>query len=106
MDIAKHNSTKSFNPIVAIGIAIGVATIMVGVTFTVFINSSAYKTVKQIQVGTKLARSIKPEGYDSTAPIKASDVEAYSQRLNNKVNSYNNQLDFGPANISDSALGL
>lgn len=106
MEATNKYSTTGFNPIIAIGLAITVAVVMVTVTFIVFINSGAYKTVKQIQVGTKLARSIKPEGYDSTSPIKSADIDSYSQKLNSRVDKYNNQADFGPTNISDPALGL
>lgn len=106
MEAEIHKSTYGSNPILAIGTAIGVAIAMVSVTFTLFIHSGAYKTVKQIQVGTKLARSIKVEGYDSKSPIKATDITTYQLDLNKRLNKYNNQADFNPAVISDSALGL
>lgn len=99
-------SARFSNPILAISVAIGIAMAMVAVTFTIFINSGAYKTVMQIQVGTKFAKSIKVEGYDSKSPIKASDVTSYQQELEKRLNGYNYQTDFETSAISSSSLGL
>lgn len=106
MEADAKTAEHGTNPISAIALAIGLALAMVAVTFTIFINSGAYTTVKQIQVGTNFARSNKMDGYDSTSPIKATDIAKYQQDLNNRLNTYDDKNDFGPADISDSALGL
>lgn len=96
----------SGNPVVAISIAVGVALAMVLVTFVIFINSSAYATVKQIQVGTQVARTLQGTDVDTRSPIKADDIEAYQHRLNTQLQSINDEVDFGPNAISDQTLGL
>ena len=96
----------SGNPLVAIGIAIGIAFAMVMTTFTIFINSGAYTTVRQIQVGTKVARSLQGSNMDTRSPIKADDIGAYQQELNKRMRTIDDSTDFGQDDISDQTLGL
>lgn len=106
MEADVKTTSEGANPITAIAIAISIALAMVGVTFTMFINSGAFTTVKQIQVGTNFARSNKIDGYDTTSPIKTTDITKYQQELNNRLNGIDDKHDFGTADVTDSALGL
>lgn len=106
MDIDTKLSVEGSNPLVAISVAIGLAIVMVVVTFTVFIQSGAYTTVEQIKAGTKFARSIQMNGYDTKSPIKAADIAKYEQSLNQRLDSYSDTSDFSPSEISDAKLGL
>jgi hypothetical protein len=106
MDTDTSATTNGSNPILAIGVAIALAMSMVAITFTIFIQSGAYNTVKQIQAGTDVAKSIKMSGFDTKSSIKASDIAKYEEAMMLKVNSLNDISDFGPDQISDTALGL
>lgn len=99
-------AAMSGNPLVAIGLAIGVAFAMVMTTFTIFINSGAYITVRQIQVGTKVARSLQGSNMDTRSPIKADDIGVYQKELSKRMGTIDDTADFGQADISDQALGL
>lgn len=106
MELELKSSPQGSNPILAIAVAIALAISMVVVTFSVFIHSGAYTTVKQIQTGTEVARSAKISGYDTGSSIKASDIAKYEEAMVLKLNSFSDEADFGQAQINDSALGL
>lgn len=83
----------------------GVAVAFVLVTFTMFINSSAYTTVKTIQANAKINGSSLGD-YDTTSPVKTADIEETVKGVENKIQSLDNQADYGPDAVNDSALGV
>lgn len=107
MDQQSHSQTTvGTNPLLAIGLAIGVAIIFVLVTFLIFINSDSYKTVKQIEAGTAIAKSFQSSEFDTTSPIKADDISSYQQSVSQRLSTLNDESDFGVQALSDQALGL
>jgi hypothetical protein len=63
------------------------------VSFTVFLKSGAYDTVKQISAAEDvLAESI--EGIDTTSPIQSSDLDDYANSLPQRVKLLNDAEDF------------
>ena len=106
---AEHNhKIVGTNPVVAIGFAIGVAGLMVLTTFLIFINSDSYKTVKQIEAGTKVARALQSSNgeYDTRSPIKADDISVYQNSVEQRLKALDDTNDFGPENVSNAGLGL
>ena len=89
---------------VAIGIMVSLAAASVIITFTLFINSSAYKTVKEIQANSRVS-SPGLTDYDTTSPVKFADIDETSKGIENKIDGLDNQADYGPDAVSDSALG-
>lgn len=106
MDQSKQHQGIATNPLVAISLAIGTALTLVLICFLIFINSSAYTTVKQIKAGTDFARSIKMDGYDTKSPIKAETVEDYQKSLDQRLRSLDESSYFNTTDISDASLGL
>jgi hypothetical protein len=93
------------SPVMAISLAVVVASVMVITTTLVFFNSSAYETVKQIQTGIKTSTELS-DNLDTTSPIKASDIEVFYNSFINRLNSFDDHKDYGPDAISDKALGI
>lgn len=100
------HALEGMNPITAIAGAIGVAAVMVLVTFLVFINSGAYTTVKQIQIGTKVVQSLISSDFDSKSPIKADDITQYQKSISQRLTTLDDGNDFTASDLSDTALGL
>jgi hypothetical protein len=90
---------------VAIGVMMCIAAAFVVVTFTMFINSSAYKTVQDIQANAKI-NGPGLSDYDTTSPVKTADIDETIKGIENKMQSLDNQADYGPDGVSDSALGV
>ena len=104
----ESTTSKTASPMLALIIAIIIAGLMVIVSTVVCLNSGAYTTVKQIQSGSKLIRSIDldKDGIDTSTPIKASDIDAYSASIKQRLQSLDDNTDFGPGPVSDASLGL
>lgn len=94
------------NPLAAIAVAVTVALGLVLVTFTIFLNSGAYKTVKQIQAGTKIAHALQSSDIDTRSPIKSDDISTYETSVTQRLKVLDDTSDFGPADVSDASLGL
>lgn len=94
------------NLVSAIVVAISVALIMVLTTFLIFINSSSYTTVKQIQSGSRIARAIQSSDVDTRSPIKADDIDVYQKSIDQRLNNFDDGTDFGSNSVSDQLLGL
>jgi hypothetical protein len=101
-----ENKLEGLHPVVAIASAVGISLIMVVTTFTMFIHSGAYKTVKQIQVGSQLTAASLGGSYDVTSPVNAVDISNYEVILKQKLSSIDNQADFSESALSPQALGL
>jgi len=99
---------RETSPLLAIGIAVLVATIMTIVTTLIFLNSGAYTTVKQIQTGSEIITpyQLSQVGIDTSKPIKASDIDDYASTIQKSLQTLNDNQDFGPVPVSDNSLGL
>ena len=87
-------------------LAVAVALSMVVITTVIFLRSGAYTTVKQIQIGSSLIDSKEFSDVKDTSPIKADDIDFYSKNINTKIDTIDDNADFGPENVSDKYLGL
>jgi len=101
-----HNKNVSNSLVLALGVAITIAACMVIATTVSFFKSSAYTTVKQIQTGNQFVRSIDKDSIDTVSPINASDIDEYSKGINDRLKTLDDSDDFGPNDVSDTALGL
>lgn len=100
------SESEGANPVSAIVLAISVAAMMVLVTFTVFLHSSAYTTVKQIQAGTKIARAFQGGNLDTRSPIKADDITAYEKIVQQRLGTLDDKSDLGADDVTDAHLAL
>ena len=105
-EINQSQGKKGTDLLYAIGLAVVIAVIMTIVSIYSFYHSGAYTTVKQIQTGTQFVNSLDKGALDAKSPINASDIDKYSQSINSKLNTLDDETDFGPQNVSDSSLGL
>lgn len=105
-DNQSSEKIEGTNPVLAIGIAIVIAALMVAATTYDFLHSGAYATVKQIQIGTRVVHSIDRGDIDTVSPIKAADIDQYALSIKERIEALDDNTDFGPAAVSDSALGL
>ena len=105
-----HNELETklegLHPIIAIAAAVFISLVMVATTFTMFIHSGAYNTVKQIQVGSQLTAASLGDSYDVTSPVNAIDIINYEAILKQKLSTIDNQTDFNSGAISPQTLGL
>jgi hypothetical protein len=99
-------SDEGLNPLVAIATAIAFAVGLVLITFIIFLNSGAYKTVKQIQAGTSIARALQSADIDTRSPIKSDDISVYESSVTQRLNVLDDSSDFGPNDVTDANLGL
>jgi cell division protein FtsL len=97
---------KGVNPTIAITIAIAVAFVMVLATTIIFLRSSAYTTVKQIQIGIRATEAMNQGNLDITSPINAIDIDQYTDSINQRLNMIDDYADFGPEAVSNAQLGL
>jgi hypothetical protein len=105
MEEHREHVLEGMNPVTAIIGAIVIAAAMVVVTFTVFVNSTAYATVKQIQIGTKIVQTLSSD-IDTKSPIKADDITQYQKSVEQRTATMDDASDFANADLSDQALGL
>lgn len=104
--INQSQGKRGTNLLYAIGIAVGIAILMTTVTTYSFYHSGAYTTVKQIQTGVQFVNSLDIEAIDAKAPINASDIDKYAQSIRAKLQTLEDEKDFGPQSVSDGSLGL
>jgi hypothetical protein len=98
-------SEAASNPLWALAFAILVGIAMVSITFLIFIKSSAYETVQQIQIGASKQADLGP-GYDVTSPVNAKDIDAFNAKIESKLNSIDDNADFNESKVSEATLGL
>jgi hypothetical protein len=104
--ITKDDSQQSsYSLYIAIAAMAGVVVAFVLITFSMFLRSSAYETVKNIQANTKINGSSLGD-YDTTSPVKAADIEETVRGIENKIDGLDNSADYGPESVSDANLGL
>ena len=105
-DNRQPEKIEGVNPVLSLGLAIVVAALMVIASTYNFLHSSAYTTVKQIQIGTRIVHSIDQGDVDTTSPIKAADIDQYALSIKERLKALDDNTDFGSAAVSDSTLGL
>jgi hypothetical protein len=105
MEEQHEHRLHGMNPVTAIVGAIVIAAAMVLVTFVIFINSTAYATVKQIQIGTKIVQSLSSD-IDSKSPIKSDDITQYQKSIEQRMATIDDTNDFNASDLSDQSLGL
>jgi hypothetical protein len=104
--LENEKSDEGFNPVLAISIIIGIAMIMVIVTFTIFVRSSAYATVKQVKDGQSIVHALDKSDLDTTSPIKPNDIDDFARSADQQLRTLDDAYDFSAIEISDKKLGL
>lgn len=98
MEEVQLSRIQKLNLLWIVIITIGISTILVILSFAIFLNSGAYDTVQQISAAEDvLAASI--EGIDTTSPIQASDLEEYAESLPQRVKLLNDAEDFSKISL-------
>jgi flagellar basal body-associated protein FliL len=90
---------------IAILVAGGVAAVLVAFTFTLFVRSSTYGIVENIQANEQV-KNDGLEGYDTTSPVKTVDIDETLKGIENTVNKLDTDSDYGPQDVTSEALGL
>lgn len=103
--LKKGENNNGISILWVVGTVISLSTALVIISFLIFLNSSAYDTVKQITAASKTLQKDDLDGYDTTSPIRASDLGDYSRSLKAKVDNLNDEQDFSNETISKEALG-
>jgi hypothetical protein len=86
-------------------IVIGISASLVILSFSIFLNSGAYDTVKQISAASSTLAKDDLEGYDTTSPIRADILNNYSKNLDEKVDGLDDQEDFSDSFLDETSLG-
>ena len=86
-------------------IVIGISASLVIFSFSIFLNSGAYDTVKQISAASSTLAKDDLEGYDTTSPIRADILNNYSQNLNEKIEDLDDEKDFSAGFLDEASLG-
>lgn len=102
---ASNVNTIGLSPIVVVLVAVGLSIVMIVLTFTAFLQSSAFTTVKNIKTYAQFSSS-ELSDYDTTSPVKAVDIEEALKSIEADINSLNNQTNYTPDQLSDESLGL
>jgi len=97
---------EGFNPVLALSIIIGVSMVMVAVTFTIFVRSSAYATVKQIDKGQSIVHALDKSDIDTTSPIKANDIDEFAKTVDERLRTLDDAKDFSASDVSNQSLGF
>lgn len=104
-EVVSDNSTGGMNLYLAIAVMAGLAVASVAITFSLFLNSDVYKTVRTIQANEKLDGSALSD-YDTTSPVKSVDIDETMKGIQNKIDGLDNEADYGSSGVSDEELGL
>jgi hypothetical protein len=106
MELGVEQEGKGSNPVLFIGISLAVAVVIITATTVSFFRSSAYMTVKQIQIGIESVDALSDGKIDMLSPIKAEDIDIYAENLTQRLKLIDDNADFGPDAVSDSSLKL
>lgn len=98
MEERTHPHLQRINLAWAVAFTIGLSMIMVIISITIFLQSGAYDTVKQIRAADSVLQT-NLEGIDTSSPIQAIDLQEYSESLPQRVKSFNDSEDFGAPNL-------
>jgi cytoskeletal protein RodZ len=94
------------NPFFVISIASLVAIIMFAISFLSYYNSETRKTIEQIQANN-LNSEVDQQNDDVTpASLDADYIDSLEKSITDKVLSQDDDADFNPEELTDSALGL
>ena len=101
----QNQSTFTFGLLGGVMIVIVITVLLVAISFIIFLNSGAYRTVQQISAAEAALKDEVLEGLDTTSPIQATELKDYSAALPLRVKNINDAEDFNPKSIDPSALG-
>lgn len=79
---------------------------LVAVSFTIFLYSGAYDTVKQIQAASSAIKDDSIKDLDTKSPVQAIDLRDYSDTVKNRVLLLNDNEDFITSELDASKLGF
>lgn len=105
MDTKHEHAQLRNNPIFVISIVSALALLMIAVSVFSYIRSDTRKTIEQIQannIHSKESPPIIPEGSTASTDL----VTGIEKSIAKDIQSYNDETDFSPDELTDSALGL
>lgn len=98
MEQAKKRYNTGLNFGWSILLTITVSTVLVLISFGVFLRSGAYETVKQIGAAQEVLQTDLGD-IDTKSPIQAVDLEDYADSLPQRVKAFNDTEDFGQIDL-------
>lgn len=102
---SRNNNEDGISIFWVVVIVIGISAALVLVSFTIFLNSGAYSTVKQITAAAQTLQKDDLEGYDTTSPIRADTLGSYMRGLEAKVQGLDDSKDFRQDLLDKEDLG-
>lgn len=109
MSIGLYGTLKvpsTANPVGAIIAAVIISLLMVGLTFIMFVKSTAYETVRQLHSESLVKPVDLGTGVDTTSPVKGNDIDAFGQKIEQRARIFNDKAEFDTEGLSDKALGI
>ncbi len=104
--ISFNRKKDNISLVTALGGVIVIASILVIISMLIFIRSDAYKTVKQIQSGVKATAQSDLRGYDTTSPVKAENIDDFTNKLNSQLAPIGSENDILRPKVNYSLIGL
>lgn len=106
MDSDQEQSKLLNNPVFVISIASVIALLMMSVSIISYVKSDTRKTIEQIQTNNNLSKEtpavLIPKGSDANTNL----VTNIEKSISKDIQSHNDETDFSPDELTDSALGL
>ena len=105
MDNNQDHSLLRNNPIFVICIACALAAIMMSVSILSYIRSDTRKTIEQIQANNNTLRQ-DPSVITLTGDLTPTLITSTKKSIVKDIESHDEDTDFSPDELTDSALGL
>lgn len=105
----ENNSDKLLlrnNPIFVIFIACLLAIIMILISVFSYARSDTRKTIEQIQANNHLTQQQDVTSLTKDGQVNAKSVDAVEKSITKDIQSHDDEADFSPDELTDSALGL
>lgn len=103
--LKKRNSEQGVSIFWVIGTVVALSLTLVALAFISFIGSGAYDTVQQITAAKQSLQEDDLDGYDTTSPLRADTIGAYSRTIADKVNGLDDEKDFNQDLLDKNDLG-
>lgn len=92
--------------VTALGVVIGISIILVSISLYVFLESDAYRTVKQIQSGVRATAKSDLGDYDTTTPVKAENIDDFTKSINSQLEPINSEAGLKIPPVNFQSVGL
>mgnify|MGYP003532905843 FL=1 len=105
----ENNDDKTLlrnNPFFVIGIACLIAIIMFAVSFLSYYHSDTRKTIAQIQANNLNTETEQTNDVVVSTDLNANYIDNLEKSITDKILAGDDDADFSPEELTDSALGL